>query len=90
VVRWEAACVVVRVASRKVSKAKEYSEGDVSTEKCQHAHRISAKLDLDFTRPSDSKARYTAVVSVGICEACGHIEFYAAQPRLLCDWLEPS
>jgi hypothetical protein len=60
----------------------------MSTETCQHTNRISAKLDLDFTRPSEPKARYSAPVSVLICQACGHIEFYAALPRLLCDWLE--
>ena len=57
-------------------------------EKCHHARRIAAKLDMDFTRPSESRAPYSAQVSVLICEVCGHIELYAVLPRLLCDWLE--
>jgi hypothetical protein len=60
----------------------------MSTEKCNHSNRVSAKVDLDFMRPSDPKAPYSAPVSVLICEACGHMEVYAALPRLLCAWLE--
>ncbi len=60
----------------------------MTVEKCQHAHRISARLDLDFMRPSEPNAPYTAPVSVLICEECGHLELYAALPHLLCDWLE--
>jgi hypothetical protein len=57
-------------------------------EKCHHAHQIAAKLDMDFTRPSESRTPYSTPVSVLICEDCGHIELYAALPRLLCDWLQ--
>ena len=60
----------------------------MSTEECNHTNRVSAKVDLDFMRPSDPKARYSAPVSVRICEACGHIEFHAALRRLLCAWLK--
>jgi hypothetical protein len=60
----------------------------MSTEECNHTNRVSAKVDLDFMRPSDPKARYSAPVSVLICEACGHIEFHAALPHLLCAWLK--
>jgi len=45
-------------------------------------------MDLEFSRPSEPKALYTAPVSVLICGECGHIEFHAALPRLLGDWLE--
>jgi len=60
----------------------------MSTNKCRHTNRIAAKMDLEFSRPSEPKALYTAPVSVLICGECGHIEFHAALPRLLGDWLE--
>jgi hypothetical protein len=60
----------------------------VTAENCQHIHRIAAKLDLDFMRPAEPNAPYSAPVSVLICEECGYIELHADLPRLLCDWLE--
>lgn len=62
--------------------------GAMFAEKCQHENRSSAQIDLDFIRPSEPRAPYSAPVSVLICEECGYIELYAALPRLLCDWLE--
>jgi hypothetical protein len=60
----------------------------MAAEKCQHEHRIAAKLDMDFTRPAEPDAPYSAPVSVLVCEECGHLELHAALPRLLCDWLD--
>jgi|KBSMisStaDraftv2_1062788.scaffolds.fasta_scaffold112012_2 hypothetical protein len=57
-------------------------------ESCKHEHRSSAKVDLDFMRPSEPMAPYTAPVYVLVCEECGYMELYAALPRLLCDWLK--
>jgi hypothetical protein len=31
---------------------------------------------------------YSAQVSVGVCETCGHIELYAKLPVQLCEWLK--
>jgi len=62
--------------------------GVVPGESCKHEHRSSAKIDLDFMRPSELMAPYSAPVYVLVCEECGYIELYAALPRLLCDWLE--
>lgn len=60
----------------------------MTQEPCRHPRRVTGVVELDFARPDDSdKGVYTAGVSVGICEDCGHIELYALFHHLLLDWL---
>jgi hypothetical protein len=60
----------------------------MAPEPCPHARRVKGVVELDFARQDDSEnGIYTARVSVGICEDCGHIELYAQFHHLLGDWL---
>lgn len=60
----------------------------MSAKSCEHTTRVSATVELDFIRPSEPKAPYSAPVSVLMCENCGHLELFAALPKLLGDWLK--
>jgi hypothetical protein len=63
----------------------------MAQEPCEHARRVRGVVDLDFARQDDSSGGiYTARISVGICEDCGHIELYALFHQLLSDWLRRS
>ena len=63
----------------------------MAPEPCQHPNRVKGVVELDFARQDDSGDRiYTAPVSVGVCEDCGHIELYAMFHQLLRDWLRKS
>jgi len=63
----------------------------MAPESCQHPKRVRGVVELDFARQDDpGNAIYTAPVSVGVCEDCGHIELYAMVHQLLCDWLRKS
>jgi hypothetical protein len=59
----------------------------MSTEQCTHANRIPAKMELDLTRPSESKIGHSTPVNILICRDCGRIELFAALPDFLCAWL---
>lgn len=60
----------------------------MAQQKCDHSRRVTGILEFDFARPSDpNRSRYSARVSVGVCEECGHTELYSQMPTLLCDWL---
>jgi hypothetical protein len=60
----------------------------MAMEPCQHARTVRGVVELDFARQDDSGDDvYTARVSVGLCEDCGHIELYALFHELLSDWL---
>jgi hypothetical protein len=55
---------------------------------CQHSRVVKGVVELDFARQDDSgDDAYTARVSVGVCEHCGHMELYALFHELLGDWL---
>jgi len=57
----------------------------------QHPNRVKGVVELDFARQDDSgDPIYTAPVSVGVCEDCGHVELYAMFHQLLRDWLRKS
>jgi hypothetical protein len=62
--------------------------GGVSTNTCPHTIRVRATIEMDFTRPPELKAPYSAPVSVRMCQECGHLELYADSPKLLTAWLE--
>jgi hypothetical protein len=63
----------------------------MAMEPCHHAHRVSGVVELDFARQDDSDdSIYTARISVGVCEDCGHIELYAQFHELLRDWLKKN
>jgi len=63
----------------------------MAQEPCRHARRVRGVVELDFARQDDSSdGIYTARVSLGVCEDCGHIELYASFHQLLCDWLRRS
>jgi hypothetical protein len=63
----------------------------MAPEHCPHARRVSGLVTLDFARQGDPDGSlYTGVVSVGVCEECGHIELYAKLHGLLCDWLRKT
>ena len=53
----------------------------MAPEPCQHPNRVKGVVELDFARQDDSgDPIYTAPVSVGVCEDCGHVELYAVSP----------
>jgi hypothetical protein len=63
----------------------------MAMEPCQHPHRVRGVVELDFARQDDSDdGIYTARISVGVCEDCGHIELYAQFHELLGDWLKKN
>jgi hypothetical protein len=63
----------------------------MAPESCQHPKRVRGVVELDFARQDDpGNATYTAPVSVGVCEDCGHIELYAMFHQLLGDWLKKA
>jgi len=61
----------------------------MASRKCQHERRVTGTLEFDFARSSASKGPwYSAPVSVGVCEDCGHIELYGKLHVQLCEWLQ--
>ena len=63
----------------------------MSFERCQHPARVKGTVELEFLRPDSSEGpAYSAPVSMGICEECGHIELYALFQYELCAWLKKS
>ena len=61
----------------------------MASAKCKHPRRVTGTLEFDFARSSDSMGPwYSAPVSVGVCETCGHIELYTKLPVQLCEWLK--
>jgi hypothetical protein len=61
----------------------------MASDKCQHPRRVTGTLEFDFARSSAPKGPwYSAPVSVGVCEHCGHIEFYGKLHVQLCEWLQ--
>ena len=60
----------------------------MALEPCHHVRTVRGIVELDFSRQDDSGDDvYTARISVGLCEECGHIELYALFHELLSDWL---
>jgi hypothetical protein len=63
----------------------------MASEQCQHSKKVSGLVKLDFARQdAPDGSTYSGAVSVGVCEACGHIEIYAKLHHLLCDWLRKT
>ena len=63
-------------------------ETGMAQQRCEHSKRVTGILEFDFCRPSDpSGLRYSAPVSVAVCEECGHIQLHSKMPTFLCDWL---
>ena len=63
-------------------------EGEMARESCRHPNRVRGVVALDFSRvEAPDHPVYSGVVSVGVCEECGHVELYAQSHRTLCDWL---
>jgi hypothetical protein len=63
----------------------------MASRKCQHLRRATGTLEFDFARSSASKGpRYSAPVSVAVCEDCGHIELHGKLPVQLCEWLKAT
>ena len=61
----------------------------MASAKCKHPRRVTGTLEFDFARSSASKGPwYSAPVSIGVCETCGHIELYAKLPVQLREWLK--
>jgi len=61
----------------------------MASAKCKHPRRVTGTLEFDFARSSASKGPwYSAPVSIGVCETCGHIELYGKLPVQLCEWLK--
>lgn len=59
----------------------------MNPDSCPHPRRAMGVIELDFARPNSSDSLYTARVSVGVCDDCGHIELYAQFHQFLTDWL---
>jgi len=60
----------------------------MSADQCTHANRVPARMDLDLTRPSESKNAHSTPFDLLICADCGRIELFAAQPDSLSAWLK--
>jgi len=60
----------------------------MAPENCLHPNRVRGVVALDFSRvEAPDHPAYSGVVSVGVCEECGHVELYAQFHHALCDWL---
>jgi len=61
----------------------------MAPEECLHPNRVRGAVALDFARvEAPDHPGYSGVISVGICEECGHVALYAESHRALCDWLK--
>ena len=59
----------------------------MAPKQCKHVNRAWGAVDLDFSRRAPDRSVYSAEISVGVCEECGHIELYPKSHQTLCDWL---
>lgn len=57
---------------------------------CSHARRVRGLVHSDLSRISGDPATYTAQLTFGICENCGHIEIYCNAHQTVCKWLSYS
>ncbi len=73
---------------RQIAEFLKLSGGGMSSETCEHTHRIAAIVEIDFMRPLEPGSSYSAPVSVGMCAECGHLQLHAALPKHLGIWLE--
>jgi hypothetical protein len=56
---------------------------------CAHPRKVTGTLQFDFARPTAPNGpRYSAPLSVSVCEDCGRMEFHDNSQTQLCAWLK--
>jgi hypothetical protein len=61
----------------------------MASEQCAHSKSCKGVAKMDFSRQENPDGQiYSGMVSVEVCENCGHVDMYALFQRALCDWLK--